>query len=384
MTGKQGSPTPALARTPSALKDAVFPATNGVFETGDEAARLRVRLPSVRWKGTATRYGVAAATVAAALAIKIALVPWVEQDTPFLLFFAAVLVAGWYGGLGPGLFGTALAAAGSAYFFMAPYRDFRVDDPVQRVRLALFGAEGLFISVLTSVLQAARRRADAATAESLRLERRILEASEQARRDVGHDLHEGLGQQLAGTALHANRLARRLEERGAPEAPDARAVSDLVNRSVAWTRDLAAGLSPVGPRLDGLPAALEELAGRTQRDFNVRCTFHAESAADGVGAGDALHLYHIAQEATGRARLADPTLIRLSLSATPDLVILTVEDDGARAAGPTDAGSPWNTLDTICHRARIIGARLAVQQLAPRGTAVTCFYPRRDGNGDSK
>jgi signal transduction histidine kinase len=330
--------------------------------------------------GTAARYGVAAAAVAAALAIKLALVPWVEHDTPFLLFFAAVLVAGWYGGLGPGLCATSLAALGSAYFFMAPYHDVRVHDAPQRVRLALFAAEGVFISALTAFLQSARRRADAAVAETMRLERRILEASEQARRDVGHDLHDGLGQQLAGAALRLNRLARRLGAAGHPDAPDARAVEELLRRSVAWTRDLAAGLSPVGLRHDGLPAALEELAGRTQSTFDVRCTFHGEPSADGVDAEDALHLYLIAQEAAGSAaRLRSPTLIRLALSATPDTIILTVEDDGDTAArrDGVRADDHGVVLDTLCHRARIIGARLEAQRLAPRGTAVTCFYPRR-------
>src|SRR4030095_13816107 len=102
---------------------------------------------------------------------KLALVPWVEHDTPFLLFFAAVLVAGWYGGLGPGLLAPALSPAASASFFMAPYKDIRVADPVQRVRLAMFSAEGVFISTLTAFLQGARRRAESATAEARRLER---------------------------------------------------------------------------------------------------------------------------------------------------------------------------------------------------------------------
>jgi signal transduction histidine kinase len=322
------------------------------------------------------------------LAIKLALVPWVEQDTPFLLFFAAVLVAGWFGGLGPGLCATALAGLASAFFFMAPYRDVRVADPAQRVRLAMFLAEGVFISALTAFLLGARRRADAATAEAMRLERQILEASEQARREVGHDLHDGLGQQLAGAAMRLNRLARRLDSSGHPDAADARAVEELLHRSVAWTRDLAAGLSPVGLREDGLAAALEDLASRTENAFNVRCTFHGEHAAEGVGADDALQLYLIAQEAAlNAARRAKATLIRFALSATPQTIILTVEDDGVAphrlgtgaADGGTDANPRTTDLDTLCHRARIIGARLEAQPLAPHGTAVTCFYPRRVG-----
>jgi signal transduction histidine kinase len=333
-------------------------------------------LPSAGAPAALAAYGLATAAVITVLAVKLALVPWVEHDTPFLLFFAAVLVAAWYGGLGPGLFATALSAAASAYFFMAPYRDIRVAESVQRVRLAMFTAEGVFISALAAFLQHARRCADAAAAESRRLERQILRASEEARRLVGHDLHDGLGQHLAGAAMRARVLVRRLDAGGSPDAADARVVEELLSRSVAWTRDLAAGLSPTGCHADGLPAALSELAAQTERTYGVRCRFHAEPNTGGLGEEAAPHLYSIAQEAVGNAaRHARPSLIRVALSRAPGVVILTVEDDGTGIAAPRQGGSGMHTMR---YRAQLIGARLEVRRLAPRGTAVTCFCPRRN------
>ena len=331
---------------------------------------------SAQWRAALAAYGLAAGAVAAALALKLALVPWVEHDTPFLLFFAAVLVAAWYGGLGPGLFATALSGAASAYFFMAPYRDIRVADSVQRVRLGMFIAEGVFISALAAFLQHARRRADAAAAESRRLERQILRASEEARRLIGHDLHDGLGQHLAGAAMRARVLVRRLDAIQSPEASDARVVEELLSRSVAWTRDLAAGLSPTGCHGEGLPAALSELAAQAERTYGIRCQFHAEPNIDDISAEAATHLYCIAQEAVGNAaRHGRPSLIRVALSATADVVILTVEDDGTGIASPRQGG---NGMHTMRYRAQLIGARLEVSRLAPRGTAVACFWPRRN------
>jgi signal transduction histidine kinase len=315
--------------------------------------------------------------VAAVLGVKLALVPWVEHDTPFLLFFAAVLVAGWYGGLGPGLVATALAAAASAFFFMAPYQDLRVADPVQRVRLAMFSAEGVFISALAAFHQRARRLADAATAESRRLERQMLRASEEARRLVGHDLHDGLGQHLAGAAFRTRLLVRHLQAEAHPRAADAGLVEDLLSRAVAWTRELAAGLNPTGVRADGLPAALAELAEQTRRTFAIACTFHADgdSVSSDLTADASSHLYCIAQEAAGNAaRHARPTRIRMSLASTAQDIILAIEDDGSGVAAPRAGG---NGMHTMNYRAQLIGARLEVRRLAPRGTSVTCFYPRR-------
>jgi hypothetical protein len=52
------------------------------------------------------RYGVAVGAVAATLLIKLFLKQFlesgIEREAPFMLSLAAVMVAGWYGGLGPG------------------------------------------------------------------------------------------------------------------------------------------------------------------------------------------------------------------------------------------------------------------------------------------
>ena len=44
-------------------------------------------------------YGVAVLAVAIALLLKLLLIPLIDRESPFLLFFAAVLVSAWYGGI---------------------------------------------------------------------------------------------------------------------------------------------------------------------------------------------------------------------------------------------------------------------------------------------
>jgi PAS domain S-box-containing protein len=91
---------------------------------------------------------------AALLAVGIALtctqltLPLVQRSQLFL-FFAAVILSAWYGGLGPGLFATGLAAAAQAAFFQAPFAD-------DVFRLLLF----LVVTVSISALAAGRRRAE--------------------------------------------------------------------------------------------------------------------------------------------------------------------------------------------------------------------------------
>jgi PAS domain S-box-containing protein len=110
------------------------------------------------------RYGAAAAAVAAALVLKLLLDQTVETGAPFLLFPLAILVAAWFGGIGPGLFATALAAALAAAFLVP---DTQVNAAVV-VRGIVFILQGIGISLIALALQRAKHGAeqDAARARS--------------------------------------------------------------------------------------------------------------------------------------------------------------------------------------------------------------------------
>jgi PAS domain S-box-containing protein len=116
------------------------------------------------------RYGAAAAAVAAALVLKLLLDQTVETGAPFLLFPLAILVAAWFGGLGPGLFATALATVLAAAFLVP---DTRVTAAVV-VRGTVFILQGIGISLIALALQRAKQKAEQdaaraqATAEELR------------------------------------------------------------------------------------------------------------------------------------------------------------------------------------------------------------------------
>ena len=65
------------------------------------------------------RYAISIASVGLALAVA-SLLPYRADPSHFTLFFAAVMVSAWYGGLGAGLVATILSALSLDYFFIAP------------------------------------------------------------------------------------------------------------------------------------------------------------------------------------------------------------------------------------------------------------------------
>ena len=121
-------------------------------------------MPGLR-RSRAARYAAAVVAVGLALLLQMLLVPLFGGDpnlSPFMVFFAAVMVAAWFGGLGPGLFSVGLAALLSWYFFLFPQESFAINTFGQGVRLVVFVVEGVVISSLVEALHSARRRAEAA------------------------------------------------------------------------------------------------------------------------------------------------------------------------------------------------------------------------------
>src|SRR5215469_3053828 len=116
------------------------------------------------------RYGIAVASVALALSLASLLSPRADPSH-FTLFFAAVMLSSWYGGLGAGLLATVLSALSLDYFFVSPIDSITLDWQAL-LRLSTF----VTVALVTSSLTAARRQAEEAlrTAQA-ELERRVQE-----------------------------------------------------------------------------------------------------------------------------------------------------------------------------------------------------------------
>ncbi|PSR13981.1 histidine kinase [filamentous cyanobacterium CCP3] len=106
------------------------------------------------------RYGVAVLSVGLALGINLLFRPYLEP-TPTPLFFAAVMVSAWYGGLGPGLMATVLSTIAINYFYVAPLYTLHINNVGYLTRLSVFVMAALLISSLNQAQRLAQRRAEA-------------------------------------------------------------------------------------------------------------------------------------------------------------------------------------------------------------------------------
>lgn len=121
------------------------------------------------------RYSVAIITVLLALLLTRLLWP-LQKLTVYPLFFAAVMVSSWYGGMEPGLVTTVLSALACAYFFLDPY-SLTVTLP-GIVGLVQFVLVALLINSLNAALRYARRQAEINALEAQRNYERLRKIQE--------------------------------------------------------------------------------------------------------------------------------------------------------------------------------------------------------------
>lgn len=106
------------------------------------------------------RYGVAIVASLLAALLTLLLSTFLHPEAPFMIWFPVIMVSAWYGGLGPGLLATSIAALVGLYALPPPWSfDVDLEDITW---LVLFVLATLLICLLTVGLTAARRRSEAA------------------------------------------------------------------------------------------------------------------------------------------------------------------------------------------------------------------------------
>lgn len=210
-----------------------------------------------------------------------------------------------------------------------------------------------------------------------RLEQEILEISEQERRRIGQDLHDGLGQMLTGITLITQNVARKAKSDELSVADELFEITDLVKEADQHARGLARGLVPVDLDAKGLASALQRFATNAERLFGITCAFEELGSALLYDNTAATHLYRISQEAVSNAvKHGRATRTSIRLASGDDQIRLRIQDNGIGFPDvlPENRGMGVRIMQ---HRARMIGGTLEIRRAPGGGTVVVCTVPRR-------
>ena len=215
--------------------------------------------------------------------------------------------------------------------------------------------------------------------------RNALEATQEERRRIAGDLHDGVVQDLAGVAFSLGAAARK-PGRDPEDAATVRAAADQVRDGVRSLRSLMVEIYPPNLYDEGLEAALSDLLARLE-PRGIETSLRVDAPLD-----DARHGRHPAAS-TGPRRKACATSSRTPTrprSASPsyaerDSVVLEVSDDGRGLPGPDLPQKPGHLgLRALGGLAATMGASLTLSSTPEREPCSLSRCRRHDQAADRR
>ena len=211
--------------------------------------------------------------------------------------------------------------------------------------------------------------------ERKRIKEQIVDISGREQRRIAHDLHDGLGQELAAIVYRTKAMKSHLARGNKPEAVEAGKIATLAEAALARTRDLVKIIQPVAIDSRGLMQSLKDLAESYSRLYKVECNFVCHSPVRISDPDTALHVFRIAQEAVHNAmKHGKPTRITIGLTVRHHQVELLVSNNGADFKPAVSRRNKGLGLHIMEYRAGVLKGALTVSKNRNKGTLVRCIF----------
>jgi signal transduction histidine kinase len=205
--------------------------------------------------------------------------------------------------------------------------------------------------------------------------RRIVAASDEARRRIERDLHDGTQQRLVSLALSVHAAEANLP-------PDSHARSQLsrvatgLGDAVTELQELSRGIHPAILSQGGLGPALRTLARRSAIPVELEITTDTRlPAAIEVAA------YYVTSEALANAvKHARATRIDMSLAPRDGKLLLSIRDDGVGGADPVHGSGLVGLTDRI----EALGGSIRVRSRPGEGTHIVVELPLEPDGSETR
>ncbi|MFF5225866.1 HAMP domain-containing protein [Dactylosporangium sp. NPDC000521] len=196
---------------------------------------------------------------------------------------------------------------------------------------------------------------------------RVVLATDEARRRIERNLHDGVQQRLLSLGLDVRRIQHTVSA-GLPELrAELAEVAEGINGTVDDIREISRGVHPAILTEGGLRPALKALARRSAVPVDLDLDL-----ADRLPAPMEVAAYYVVAEALANAaKHARATRIEVRGAVRDDRLDLTVRDDGVGGADP-DRGSG---LVGLADRVEALGGTIRVDSPAGGGTLVRVVLP---------
>ena len=219
-----------------------------------------------------------------------------------------------------------------------------------------------FTGLLATAIANAESRSELAASR-----RRIVAASDQARRRIERDLHDGTQQRLVSLALAARSAQANVPVgRGELRAELSRIAAGLTD-TVAELQEFSRGIHPAILSEGGLGPALRALARRSRVPVDLDITTSARFPEPVEIAA-----YYVTSEALANAmKHAQASRVEISFTTRDGSLVLSIRDDGVGGANPARGSG----LVGLTDRVEALGGSIRFHSAAGAGTRITVDLP---------
>jgi signal transduction histidine kinase len=221
------------------------------------------------------------------------------------------------------------------------------------------------LTSFTELVATAIANADS-SAELAASRRRIVAASDDARRQIERDLHDGVQQQLVSLGLELGAM------KADPPTGDAlqeqlESVTEDVGSVFDALVEIARGIHPAILAQGGLAAALKALGRRSA----VPVELHAQINGPLPDEVEVAAYYVAAEALTNAAKHARASVVQTDLTTDDGTLTLRVRDDGVGGADPGGGSGLVGLQD----RVEALGGTIDIDSAAGLGTCVVVTLP---------
>jgi signal transduction histidine kinase len=196
---------------------------------------------------------------------------------------------------------------------------------------------------------------------------RVVAATDDIRRRIERDLHDGTQQWLVSLALDVRNARAGVPDTQLQLRIELAEIADGLVAALEDLREISRGIHPALLARGGLGSALRALARRSplpvELDINLdgRLPDHVEVAA----------YYVVAEALTNAAKHARPTALGVAADVVDGRLRLTVRDDGIGGADPANGSG----LVGLADRVEALGGTITVQSPSGEGTTLQVWLP---------
>lgn len=209
---------------------------------------------------------------------------------------------------------------------------------------------------------------------------RLIQADEEARKELARDLHDGPTQTIAAIAMRVNFIRSLISRDPGQALEELEKVENLAKRTSQEIRGMLFTLRPLVLETQGLGPAVESIISKLRESDNMKIQLQGANHGELLNKAAQSVVFSIVEEALGNARkYAKSSKVQVRFWQEEDLFVARVQDDGvgfdtaAVNANYSTRGSLG--MVNMQERAERIDGSLRIDSAPGKGTMVTLVVP---------